>query len=439
MPHSEPAAAAAARRILDTDGAMSPSAAPTLQRCRRAAAERLPAPEGRRALGAEATALYLAHTALGVPLRRLAAASGRAPSTVLRAVRRVEARRDDPLLDAVLQEIEGAARTLGAEAPFSMEVALPATRFEAVRPRSAPAGASAEAGAPGSGAAGRPTEAAVEKEARRILRRLGEPRAILALARGAEVAAVFRRAESGDGYVTLARTPVAFAREFAARDWIECVHLGGAMARYELSSVGRAWLKRTLAEDGERRRRAAEDRADAFRRQHVEAGERVFAGPEGEPERRAVNLGETPLGWLARRKGADGAPFLKPEEVAAGERLREDFEAAQMGPRIAQDWRRFLTAGVSGGRGGRGPAEGPADARRRVAEALAALGPGLEDAALRACCFLEGLEATERRMGWSARSGKVVLKIALGRLAEHYGFARCAAPHAAPAPQSDAA
>ena len=61
-------------------------------------------------------------------------------------------------------------------------------------------------------------------------------------------------------------------------------------------------------------------------------------------------------------------------------------------------------------------------ARDRVAKALACLGPGLSDAALRVCCFLEGLEACERRMGWSARSGKVVLKIALHRLTEHYGL-----------------
>jgi hypothetical protein len=73
----------------------------------------------------------------------------------------------------------------------------------------------------------------------------------------------------------------------------------------------------------------------------------------------------------------------------------------------------------------RGPSEGPMAARDRVGKALSYLGPGLADSALRVCCFLEGLEACERRMGWSARSGKVVLKIALQRLSRHYG---CAGP-----------
>jgi hypothetical protein len=39
---------------------------------------------------------------------------------------------------------------------------------------------------------------------------------------------------------------------------------------------------------------------------------------------------------------------------------------------------------------------------------------------LRCCCHLEGLEAAEKRLGWSARSGKIVLRIALDRLRRHY-------------------
>ncbi len=192
-----------------------------------------------------------------------------------------------------------------------------------------------------------------------------------------------------------------------------------------------------MGDDGDERRRTAEagfaEAASPFARQHQAPGLREVMGPDG-PETHRVNLGETPLGWLARRKGPDGAPFLLPEEVAAGERLREDFERAQLGPRVAQDWRRFLTPADGRSGPGAGPSEGPAAAREKVSAALAALGPGLNDAVLRACCFLEGLEATERRMGWSARSGKVVLKIALGRLAEHYGYARAKPGGKAPAP-----
>ncbi|MEO1457428.1 MAG: DUF6456 domain-containing protein [Pseudomonadota bacterium] len=105
---------------------------------------------------------------------------------------------------------------------------------------------------------------------------------------------------------------------------------------------------------------------------------------------------------------------------AAAQRLR----ARPDGPNVTQDWRRFLTPSdrYSGSPSGRGPADGPQAARSRVSAALTELGPGLADVAFRVCCFLEGLEACEKRMGWSARSGKVVLKLALQRLAQHYGI-----------------
>ena len=59
-------------------------------------------------------------------------------------------------------------------------------------------------------------------------------------------------------------------------------------------------------------------------------------------------------------------------------------------------------------------------ASARVVAALQDLGPGLSDVVLRCCCFLEGLETAEKALGWSARSGKIVLRIALQRLRRHY-------------------
>ena len=145
------------------------------------------------------------------------------------------------------------------------------------------------------------------------------------------------------------------------------------------------------------------------------------ADPEdGRRRRMRVNIAESPLLMLARRREADGSPFLSPEIVAAGERLREDFELAQMGPRITQNWDRFLTAGVDVSGLPAGFGGGSESARNRVAAALRELGPGMGDMCLRVCCFLEGIEMTERRLGWSARSGKIVLRLALMRLERHY-------------------
>jgi hypothetical protein len=148
-------------------------------------------------------------------------------------------------------------------------------------------------------------------------------------------------------------------------------------------------------------------------------GEKVLPDVDtGRPKRTRYNLSEPPLTALARPCGKDGSPFLSDELVHVGERLREDFELAQMGPRVAQNWDCFLTAG---GRGGFAPDSGVGDGpsaarRRRVADAMTDLGAGLSDVVLRCCCYLEGLETAEKRLGWSARSGKIVLRIALTRL-----------------------
>jgi len=144
----------------------------------------------------------------------------------------------------------------------------------------------------------------------------------------------------------------------------------------------------------------------------------------------------TPLAWLARRRTDRGQAFLTKPEVSAGERLRRDFHLARLEPRVTTDW-----ASLGAPKGARRKAgaqqalemsEAAAAARRRVEAALAALGPDLARTALDVCCFHTRLADAERRYGWPPRSAKVVLKLALGRLAVHYGLIAEADPRPKP-------
>lgn len=142
-----------------------------------------------------------------------------------------------------------------------------------------------------------------------------------------------------------------------------------------------------------------------------------------------VNLKESPLAWLARRKDKDGKPMLSDAEVSAGERLRADFWFAQLTPNVTMNWSNLLNE--AGGRSGafdRGieMSERVVAARERVRLALDAVGPELSGMLFDVCCHLKGLEAAERAGNWPQRSGKVVLQIALRTLARHYGFINAA-------------
>lgn len=271
----------------------------------------------------------------------------------------------------------------------------------------------------------------VEREARRILRRLCEKGAFLAVAPNMEKAVVLREVVPGrQNRIAVVDRDVAHA--FALQEWIACER-SGKISCYGITPVGRAALKRLLT-DERNERVPAEGFAEAaspFQEQHRLFAERTVMAEDGSGERRLrFNLAESPLSVLGRKRDKDGSAYLTADLIEAGERLREDFELAQMGPRVAQNWERFLTAGGTRGTfGSSSSGEGSNDARTRVARAMEALGPGLSDIVFRICCFLEGLETAEKRLGWSARSGKVVLKIALERLAAHYRLSPTAGEH----------
>lgn len=354
-------------------------------------------PADRSGTSARNAAWYVAHTDRGESIRSIARASGTAPSTISRAVRKIETARDDPLFDRIISAVEHKAAT----APTS------ANQNARPLPRKEPAHADQDD---------------VRTSAKKYLRRLSEPGAFLLIAQGTEKAGIF--CASNEHKRPIAMLPVDMAAEFLRQDWIKGITRGNNSMRYRITDVGRSYLRRALSEDapspGERG-----GSISPFRDQHQARGEKLFSNPlTGKPESREINLGESPIGWLTKRKGPDGKPFLTPEEVEAAERLRRDFELAQMGPSVAQNWQKFLTPGdkYSGTPVPRGAGEGTLMARDRFMKALTVIGPGLADIAMRSCCFLEGLEACERRMGWSARSGKVVLKLALQRLADHYGL-----------------
>lgn len=255
-------------------------------------------------------------------------------------------------------------------------------------------------------------------EALRALRRLHETGAVLAVAEGMEKAVVVRETDTGPG----ARTAVvdsAVAQAMALKDWIT-PGSAGRVTRYHITGAGRAALRRMIDAQGAGAEGFAEDQT-AFLGMPGDHGTEEGADAHAAPRRSRYCLSESPLSALARRRDKAGAPFLEEGLVHAGERLREDFELAQMRVEVTQNWDHFLTPGAkpTGRRDGSG-VMAAAEARKRVADAMADLGPGLSDVVLRCCCYLEGLETTEKRLGWSARSGKIVLRIALMRLKRHY-------------------
>ena len=128
-----------------------------------------------------------------------------------------------------------------------------------------------------------------------------------------------------------------------------------------------------------------------------------------------VNMVESPLGWLFSRGK------LTRRQFDAGEQLRSDWERGGLASKVTMQWDAAPVERQRGGSGGRAELIGAQiDARGRFDAAVDAAGPGLSDILWRVVCSGEGMREAETALGWPARAGKLVLCLALDRVADFY-------------------
>ncbi len=195
--------------------------------------------------------------------------------------------------------------------------------------------------------------------------------------------------------------PDAVVRELQSADL-----LAAQGDRLQLSGPGAALAQRQAAAD-------ANDPYAGQNRLIVSRPRKI----DGSVAQVACNVADNPLAWLARRN------LLTARQLAAGDRLRDDYHLSQQAPRITMNWAapplgrtaRSAPAGLD-------PTQAQVAARRRFEAAVAAAGPGLRDILLRVVCAGEGLETAEKALAWPARAAKLVLGFGLERLADHYAL-----------------
>jgi len=204
----------------------------------------------------------------------------------------------------------------------------------------------------------------------------------------------FRRQAGGWAAGTIS-APDSLVRELEHRDLAR--RAGDTLA---IAAAGAAWLQRQKGGDN----RLLAERA-------LPQDSEARPGARAVPRRSVtVNLAESPLGWLKARGLVDDRQY------EAGERLRGDWTVAKMAPRVTMRW----DAGAPSTGDALDPTLAQIGAKRRTEAALDAVGAGLKDVLWRIVCAGEGMETAERALGWPARAGRVVLTLALDRLADFY-------------------
>lgn len=163
---------------------------------------------------------------------------------------------------------------------------------------------------------------------------------------------------------------------------------------------------------------------DVFREQHQL---RTIGQTEIDGARRPLVVNDAEKsGRLAQEpQGSEGRPLITDDQYQAGERLRADYWFAHLSQRVTSNWSGMAPSQRSRRVAPSNPAllrDEVIAGKERVRRALMAVGPEVSGVLVDICCELKGLEDAEKENGWPQRAGKVVLQVALTRLARHYGL-----------------
>lgn len=260
-------------------------------------------------------------------------------------------------------------------------------------------------------AANAPADERVRQQCLPLLSALAQLGAVLTVSGIAEDPVATVLPGRADGAAPCSAFPADDVEAAAKRGWIEAASDGWG---WKISRAGAAVVRAARAS-------AAAARAAAS---PVPVARRTVARSR---KARAVPAREAggSLAWLHSRRDKDGQPMISAEQLAAGERLAGDLWRARLTPRVTSVW-----TGVPGDAGSRRAASGAgvdiADAviaaKARVERALRAVGPEFAGPLIDVCGHMMGLDDIERINGLPMRSGKMLLRTALTRLARHYGL-----------------
>lgn len=347
----------------------------------------------------ESILIFIAHKRYGLSMRQIARELDIQPSTVSRNIKRTSHKLTDPLFEAGLKRVSLALPKHDRPNDQSTATLQPAI---CCLKRTQQAKTLLK-------------EDKFRQESKRLLEALSAPNKRLVLSPELDNAVIINI-----DYNATSRKQEYFDRSLAEalvmNDWIEIKHQSRLLS-YAITDKARNHIRHCSAIDTKKKTYLRGDLSKSIQPIHTQlevsktvVDKRTLVSPE--------KKGEAPILALSRLRDKAGESFLNSVLVTAGQLLREDFELSSFISSIENT--RDMGSETSPSPITRHSSIETTDPEARLAQALHFLGPGLSDVAVRCCCHLQGMEQIEKELNWSARSGKIVLRIALMQLVQFY-------------------